>query len=103
MAREERVTVRLEAPEAARLYEFARERGLSRAAALRSLLTAADGAPAEPPTATEALVLLAESARGGSVAARVALARLLSRPDARSPVERRMDEFTAKRRARRGG
>ena len=48
----------------------------------------------------EALMLLSESARDGSVPARIALARLLSAPDGRTPIERRMDELAAKRRAR---
>jgi hypothetical protein len=98
--REARVTVRLSADEATRLDGLARKRGSSHAAALRALLRD-DDTPAAVPTPSEALALLAESARDGSVAARVALARLLSRPDARTPVERRMDELAAKRRARR--
>src|SRR5688572_29503214 len=101
MPREARVPVRLSAPEVDRLNDLARSRGSSRAASLRSLLTA-EKAPTEPSTPNEALSLLAESARDGSVAARVALARLLHRPDARSPVERRMDELAEKRRALRG-
>src|SRR4051812_8279744 len=95
MPREARVTVRLSADESARLDALARERGSSQAAALRALLRGDETAPPVP-TPAEALALLAQSARDGSVAARVALARLLSRPDPRTSVERRLDELAAK-------
>jgi len=103
MARDSRVTVRLSPAEVERLDGFAAGRGLSRAGALRALLRDPGEPPAAVPAAADAVALLAESARDGSVTARVALARLLSRPDARSPVERRLDELAAKRKARAHG
>jgi len=73
-----RISVRIGAEALERLDGLAAERGLSRSGALRALLERG-GAARAAADRQEALTLLSESARGGSVAARVALARLLER------------------------
>ena len=101
MTRDSRVTVRLSPAEVERLDGFAAGRGLSRAAALRALLREPGEAPSALPTPAEAVALLAESARDGSVTARVALARLLDGSSAgRTPAELRRDELKARREAK---
>jgi hypothetical protein len=104
VSRETRVTVRLSAEEARRLDEVAREAGTSQAGALRELLRSHDSAPrAEAPTpqpslARAALAMLAQSARDGSVPARIALAKLLAENEPeRDPITRRRDELRARR------
>ena len=76
-------------------------RGLSRAGALRLLVN--EGLPErEAGSLSEALALLAASARAGSVQAQVALVRALAEREKRAdPVKRRRDELAA-RRAQRG-
>lgn len=69
------VTVRLTAQEIARPDEL-RGAGMSRPGFIRQLLRAS-GPLEDVPSRTEALRLLAESARAGKVAAQVALAREL--------------------------
>jgi predicted transcriptional regulator len=98
MADRARLTVRVSAETLAKLDKTAAERGLSRSGALRALLEGdlPQGAPADH---GEALLLLAESARSGSVPARIALERAL-RPVDSDPVQRRIDELAAKRQAR---
>jgi hypothetical protein len=72
------VNMRLAELDRARLDRLASTRGLSRSELVRRLLAEADGAPATiPPNRSEALQLLAEKARAGSVAAMVALERAL--------------------------
>lgn len=95
--RELRVTVRLCAAEVERLDGLARQRGGSRAAALRALLR--DDAPVvAPATADEAVALLAASARDCSVTARVALVGLLSKPAvAVDQVQAEIDELARRR------
>jgi hypothetical protein len=80
----------------AKLDKTAAERGLSRSGALRVRL---EGDLPRPAAADhdEALVLLSESARSGSVPARIALERALRRAKA-DPVQARIDELAAKRR-----
>ncbi len=84
-----------------RLDAIAGEQGSSRSAAVRALIET--GSPASAPAdLQEALSLLSASAREGSVAARVALARLLADRDRNtSPARRRLDEL-AERRRRKG-
>jgi hypothetical protein len=98
MADRERLTVRVSAETLAKLDKTAAERGLSRSGALRALLEGElpQSAPAHH---SEALLLLAESARGGSVPARIAYERALRLVDA-DRVQARIDELAAKRRAR---
>jgi predicted transcriptional regulator len=98
MADRARLTVRVSAETLAKLDKTAAERGLSRSGALRALLEGdlPQGAPADY---GEALLLLAESARSGSVPARVALERALRTADS-DPIQRRLDELATRRRAR---
>jgi predicted transcriptional regulator len=95
-----RVTVRISDEALKRLDGFADGRGLNRSDALRALLEGEipQSAPADR---EEALTLLSESARGGSVFARIALARLTVGAAEPGYVERRRDELAAAR-ARRG-
>jgi hypothetical protein len=102
MADRARLTVRVSAETLARLDKTAAEHGLSRSGALRVLLEG-DLPQAAPADHSEALLLLAESARSGSVPARVALERALRRADAdpiQSKVDRRIDQLAARRRKR---
>jgi Ribbon-helix-helix protein, copG family len=72
--------MRLAELDRARLDRLARARGLSRSELVRALLADADGAPATRPGAPsrlEALELLADKARTGSVVAMVGLERAL--------------------------
>jgi hypothetical protein len=69
------VSVHLTADEVARLDEI-RSAEVSRSAFMRGLLRAA-GPQDDAPTHGEAVRLLAESARGGKVAAQIALERAL--------------------------
>jgi hypothetical protein len=72
------VNMRLAELDRARLDRLAAARGLSRSELVRRLLAEADGAPATvAPSRSEALQLLAEKARSGSVVAMVALERAL--------------------------
>ena len=71
--RTHRVAVNLSAAEYSRLQEL-RPEGMADAAVFRALLREA-GPLGEPPTRMEALRLLAASARAGSTAAQIALAR----------------------------
>jgi Ribbon-helix-helix protein, copG family len=96
---ESRLTVRLSAETLAKLDQTAAERGLSRSGALRVLLEGDLPQPA-PADHSEALLLLAESARSGSVPARIALERALRRANADDRVEAKVDELRARRRAR---
>jgi hypothetical protein len=82
----------------AKLDETAAERGLSRSGTLRALLEGdlPRGAPADH---GEALLLLAESARSGSVPARIALERALRTADS-DPIQARIDELATRRRSR---
>ncbi len=74
--REERLTVRLSAEEAARLDEM--RSGGTRQAAIRALICEARATPPrQDPTYDEALHILAAMAREGRVAAAVALERAL--------------------------
>jgi Ribbon-helix-helix protein, copG family len=73
--RGEVITLRLSNQEVARLDEL-RGAGMSRSGFIRQLLRQS-GPLEELPTRTEALRLLAESARAGKVAAQIALAREL--------------------------
>jgi predicted transcriptional regulator len=98
MADRARLTVRVSAETLAKLDKTAAKRGLSRSEALRALLEG-DLPQAAPADHGEALLLLAESARSGSVPARVALEKAL-RPVDSDPVQARIDELAAKRRAR---
>jgi hypothetical protein len=69
------LNMRLAELDQARLDRLARARGLSRSELVRQLLAEADGAPApaaRPPSRVEALELLADKARGGSIGAMVA-------------------------------
>jgi hypothetical protein len=98
MADRARLTVRVSAETLAKLDKTAAKRGLSRSGALRALLEG------DLPRSTcadhdEALLLLSESARSGSVPARIALERALRKADA-DPVQSRIDELAAKRKAR---
>jgi Ribbon-helix-helix protein, copG family len=88
------VSVRLSEIERARLDRLSRARGLTRSELVRALLAeadGADGAPATaPPSRSEALRLLADKARGGSVVATIALERALrleGEPALRAPVK----------------
>src|SRR4051812_3790384 len=94
-----KVSVSLDLATLARLDRFAGDRNLSRSEAVRVLVNGEAGTAA-PAEREEALALLTESARAGSVAARVALARLLAR-DVTDPIQRRRDELAQRRRARR--
>jgi hypothetical protein len=78
------VSVRMSADEVAKLDEL-RGVGMSRSGFVRELLRLA-GPLDEAPTYDEAVLLLARSARGGKVAAQVALERAL-RGDQESPSE----------------
>jgi hypothetical protein len=78
------VSVRMKANEVAKLDEL-RGADMSRSGFVRELLRLA-GPLNEAPTYDEAIVLLARSARGGKVAAQVALERAL-RTDQESPSE----------------
>ena len=69
------VSVHLSIDEVARLDEI-RSAGVSRSAFMRGLLRVA-GPQDDAPTYDEAVRLLAESARGGKVAAQIALERAL--------------------------
>jgi metal-responsive CopG/Arc/MetJ family transcriptional regulator len=93
-----RLCVRVPVTVLERVDGIAAERGLSRSGAVRTLLEAPvpERAPADR---HEALVLLSEAARDGSVTARVTLARLVAQEEA-DPVRRRRDELAARRRAR---
>jgi Ribbon-helix-helix protein, copG family len=74
------VNMRLAELDRARLDRLARARGLSRSELVRALLADADGAPTPSsalPSRLEAIEMLAEKARGGSVVAMVALERAL--------------------------
>jgi hypothetical protein len=98
--RTERLTIRLNADELANVDRL--RAGLSRGAYLRSLLRGANGQPASlAPSHAEAIALLAEQARGGVAASAVALERALRRAPI-DPVQARIDELAAKRRARQG-
>ena len=91
-----RLTVRLSAEELAQMDRL--RAGLSRGAYIRSLLR--EGRPAPPmPSHTEAIAILAEQARDGSATAATALEKAL-RPVDSDPVQARIDELAAKRRAR---
>lgn len=81
----ETVSIRLTPEELARLDEM-RGSGVSRSAFMRALLRAAGPLDGEP-THIEALRLLAESARGGKVAAQIALERALRASGASEPGE----------------
>jgi hypothetical protein len=72
-----KLLVRLNDAERAELERRARASGLARAAILRSALTLAPLAAAEPPTREEVLGLLLEQARGGNATAAASLAREL--------------------------
>jgi Ribbon-helix-helix protein, copG family len=93
-----RLTVRVSAEALAKLDRAAAERGLSRSGALRVLLEG-ELPRGEPVNHDEAVRLLAESARSGSIPARIALERATRSVDA-DPVQARIDELAAKRRAR---
>lgn len=95
--------MRLPEPDRARLDRLASARGLTRSELVRRLLREADGAPAMPaghPSRLEALELLQEKAREGSVAAMVALERALrlgGEPAMPAPVKTgpvRLEEVT---------
>ena len=77
------VSVHLSIDEVARLDEI-RSAGVSRSAFMRGLLRAA-GPQDDAPTHDEAVRLLAESARGGKVAAQIALERALRADPAADP------------------
>lgn len=94
-----RISVRVPEEVADRLDAVAAARGLSRSECVRSLLAAAT-AVLEPATFHEALGLLSEKARAGSVPAQVALIRALARDIGRDPLQRRRDELATRRRAR---
>lgn len=95
-----RLSVRVPVSALERLDGLASERGLSRSGALRALLEGAGPAPVAA-DGEEALVLLSESARAGSVPARIALVRLLSKPAAAvDPVQAEIDELARRRRAK---
>jgi hypothetical protein len=92
--RPHRVTVKLDADEFAALGARAAAIGKTKSQVVRDALRAAtvgDVTPATPPTRAEALDLLAEQARDGSVVAAVAVARELRlKPlvePARRPIE----------------
>jgi hypothetical protein len=98
------VNMRLAELDRARLDRLARARGLSRSELVRALLADADSAPttsSAPPSRLEAIELLAEKARGGSVVAMVALERALrlgGEPAMPAPVKTgpvRLEELTA--------
>jgi hypothetical protein len=93
--RPQRLTVRFSADELAKLDCL--RAGLTRGAYLRSLLR--DGQSVSPaPSHAEAIALLAEQARQGIAASAVAYERAL-RPAHADPVQARIDELAAKRRA----
>ncbi len=95
-----RITARIGVEALERLDGLAAERGLSRSGALRALLEGPVRARVLADR-EEALTLLSESARDGSVPARIALARLLAGPSTgRAPVQRRRDELKARREAK---
>jgi hypothetical protein len=102
MAGDARITLRLPRVVVERLDAFAAERRCSRARAFQLVM---DGpAPAvAAPTRERALLLLAESAEAGSVAARIALERALRTTGAADPLQRRRDELAARREAREVG
>jgi Ribbon-helix-helix protein, copG family len=108
------VNMRLPELDRARLDRLARARRLSRTALVRQLLADADragvstedpanrsAAPPGAPSRAEALELLADKARGGSVVAMVALERALrlgGEPALSAPVKTgpvRLEELTA--------
>jgi hypothetical protein len=94
--RTQRLTVRVSAGEVAQIDRL--RAGLTRGAYLRSLLR--DGQSASPaPSHAEAIALLAEQARQGIAASAVAYERAL-RPRHADPVQARIDELAARRRAR---
>jgi hypothetical protein len=74
---------------------------LSRSAAVALLVEVGADAASTPATREEALGMLSESARAGSVAARVQLARLLVSAEPVDPIQARRDELAGKRLARR--
>jgi hypothetical protein len=83
-----------------RLDAFRASRGLSRSAAVALLVEVGVEVASVPATREEALGMLSESARAGSVAARVQLARLLVSAPPVDPIQRRRVELAAKRQAR---
>jgi Ribbon-helix-helix protein, copG family len=95
--------MRLSELDRARLDRLASARGLSRSELVRRLLAEAEGAPATPAgiSRSEALHLLADKARSGSVGAMVALERALrlgGEPALPAPVKAgpvRLEELTA--------
>jgi DNA-binding transcriptional ArsR family regulator len=96
--------MRLAELDRARLDRLARARGLSRSELVRALLAEAEGAPAarpSAPTRLEALELLADKARSGSVPAAIALERALrlgGEPAVLAPAKTgpvRLEELTA--------
>jgi hypothetical protein len=95
-----RITVRISDEALKRLDGFADGRGLTRSDALRALLEG-EVPQSAPADREEALTLLSDSARGGSVPARIALARLTAGAAPRGYVERRRDELAAARARRR--
>ena|SRR5215212_1410711 len=98
MNRPQRLSVRFSADE---LAKFGRLRaGVTRGAYLRSLLRNVDGRSASPtPSHVETIALLAKQARRGIAASAVAYERAL-RPTHADPVQARIDELAATRRAR---
>jgi predicted DNA-binding protein len=95
--------VRVPARQLERLDKMAAERSLSRSEAVRALI---EGGLPEVSAASlpEALTMLSESARSGSVQAQIALARtLLDVERRRDPAARRRDELAARRRAKEAG
>jgi hypothetical protein len=97
-----RISVRIPTSALARLDRLAADRGVSRSAALRVLLEG-DASTRRPADRDEAMTLLSESARDGSIPARVALVRALGVDTTTDPLQRRRDELAARRRAREDG
>jgi hypothetical protein len=96
--RPQRLTVRFSADELTKVDRL--RAGLTRGAFLRSLLRDASGQLASSvPSHAEAVALLAEQARQGIAASAVAYERAL-RPAHPDPVQARIDELAARRRAR---
>jgi sugar (pentulose or hexulose) kinase len=94
--------MRLAELDRARLDRLASARGLTRSELVRRLLAEAEGAPAiVRPSRSEALALLAEQARAGSVPAMISLERALrlgGEPAVRAPVKAgpvRLEELTS--------
>lgn len=90
-----RVQITIGEQDLAKLDEMAAERGLSRSAAIRALLSG------EVPSAaaadhTEAVLMLSESARAGSVQARIHLERALRDQHATGdPIDKLVKEILA--------